>query len=113
MALSVDGLSSYYLDQMSNTGNTANADKLEKTLTNMKVENSEDAELLEACKSFETYFVEQVYKEMKKSVHSSDDEGEYMQYFGDMLIQEYAAKATENGELGIAQLLYESMKRNA
>ena len=33
-------------------------------------------------------------------------------YFGDMMYQEYAKQITENGELGLAQQLYESMKRN-
>ena len=39
----------------------------------------------------------------------------YMDYFGDTLTQEYAKSATEsnNGKgLGIAQMLYEQMKRN-
>lgn len=69
-----------------------------------------DEELMEACKSFETYFLEQVFKEMKKSVHSSDDEGDYMKYFGDTLIQKYAENATESGQIGLAKQLYESMK---
>jgi flagellar protein FlgJ len=35
-----------------------------------------------------------------------------MEQFGDILYQEYAKSATENQELGLAQILYESMKRN-
>lgn len=112
MSLSVDGLSSYYLNNMSGAAGTDRAEKLQQTLTNTDVSTADDAELLEACKSFETYFVEQVFKEMKKTVHSSDDDGEYMQYFGDMLNEQYAKAVTDSGELGIAQILYDSMKRN-
>ena len=112
MSMSIGGLSSYYLDTMSSVNNSDKTQKLEQTLANTDAATAEDKELLEACKSFETYFVEQVFKEMKKTVHSSDDEGEYMQYFGDMLIENYAESTTESGSLGIAQLLYESMKRN-
>lgn len=112
MSLSVDGLSSYYLDHMSSVTGSGRAEKLQKTLSDTDISTAEDKELLEACKSFETYFIEQVFKEMKKSVHSSDDDGEYMQYFGDMLVEQYAQAATESGELGISQLLYDSMKRN-
>lgn len=83
--------------------------KLEEALKNTT--ESTDEELMEVCKSFETYFVEQVFKEMKSSVHSSDEEGDYMKYFGDMLTQGYAEQVSERGELGIAQMLYESMKR--
>lgn len=113
MSLSVDGLSSYYLQNMSSTANSDKTQKLEQMLSGVDIENAEDAELLEACKTFETYFVEQVFKEMKKTVHSSDDDGEYMQYFGDMLTEEYAKAVTDSGQLGLAQTLYESMKRNA
>lgn len=112
MSLSVDGLSSYYLDTMSGAAGSDKTQKLEQTLTNTDLSTAEDEELLEACKSFETYFVEQVFKEMKKTVHSSDDEGEYMQYFGDMMTEQYAQAVTDSGELGIAQILYDSMKRN-
>lgn len=112
MSLPIGGLSSYYLDNMSSASNSSKTEKLQQSLAGINVETAEDAELLEACKSFETYFVEQVFKEMKKTVHSSDDDGEYMQYFGDMLVEQYAQSVTDSGELGIAQILYESMKRN-
>lgn len=113
MALSVDGLSSYYLQNMSSVANSDKTQKLEQTLSHTDIANAEDAELLEACKSFETYFVEQVFKEMKKTVHSSDDDGEYMKYFGDMLTEQYAQAVTDSSQLGLAQTMYESMKRNA
>ena len=71
-----------------------------------------DEELMEVCKTFENYFVEQVLKEMEKTVHSSDQESEYYQYFGDILTQSYAESFTESGQFGLAQTLYESMKRN-
>jgi flagellar protein FlgJ len=67
---------------------------------------------MDVCKSFEAYFVEQMFKEMKKTVPQSNEKNEYMDYFGDMLYEEYADDVTERGDIGIAQMLYESMKRN-
>ncbi len=88
------------------------AGKLEAKLSG-DLDNSTDKELMDVCKSFESYFVEQLFKEMKKTVPASDlDNNEYMNYFGDMLYQEYADDVTESGDLGIARTLYESMKRN-
>lgn len=84
--------------------------KLDEQLSN--TENMNDDELQEVCKNFETYFVEQMFKEMRKTVPSSDQENEYISYFGDMLYQEYAGKIAENNGVGIAKMLYESMKRN-
>lgn len=87
-----------------------NTNKLNEQLKN--TDNMDDEQMKEVCKSFETYFVEQLFKEMKKTVPSSDDENEYMNYFGDMLYTEYANEISDNDGLGIAQMLYESMKRN-
>ncbi|MEG1991938.1 MAG: rod-binding protein [Acetivibrio sp.] len=112
MSISLDG-TSLYNNYTSGTVHTSDkTNSLEQSLSNMEKGKATDQELLEACKSFETYFTEQVFKEMKKTVHSSDDDGEYMQCFGDMLGEEYAKNITDSGSLGIAQMLYESMKNN-
>lgn len=112
MSISIDSNTLYnsYLNSTSDV--SSKTDKLKDTLTNSDLSNADDEELMEVCKSFESYFVEQVFKEMKKTVHSSDDDNEYMQYFGDMLTQTYSESVTDSGQLGLAQLLYESMKRN-
>ena len=85
-----------------NKTNTATrAEKLEHVLSD--VSKSTDEELMN---------VEQVFKEMKKTVTTSEDNNKYMQYFGDMLLENYADESTKGEGLGIAQMLYESMKRN-
>ena len=112
MSISINSNTLYnsYLNSASDI--SSKTDKLQDTLANSDLSNADDEELMEVCKSFESYFVEQVFKEMKKTVHSSDDDNEYMQYFGDMLTQTYSESVTDSGQLGLAQLLYESMKRN-
>lgn len=77
--------------------------------------NSTDEELMEVCKEFEAYFVEQVFKALKKMVPEEEESTSgtnTLDYFEDMLTQEYAKSATEGEGLGLAQMLYESMKRN-
>lgn len=115
----LNGLSSYYSGanaygmDLTATGKSGSAEALEDRLGNTDLSSATDDELMDVCKSFESYFVEQVLKEAKKTVLSDDeDEGEYLEYFGDILVQEYADTLSENGNLGIAQMLYESMKRN-
>ena len=89
--------------------NATNKKDLENKLSNVSTEN--DAELMEVCKSFESYFVEQVFKALKKTVPESEtNSGEYLDMFGDKLYEEYAAMATESQGFGIAKMLYESMK---
>lgn len=75
--------------------------------------DTDDETLMEACKGFETYLVEQVYKEMEKTVKDEEDENEYLACFGDTLIQEYAKATTESGSLGLAQKLFQSIKNNS
>ncbi|MBO5509073.1 MAG: rod-binding protein [Lachnospiraceae bacterium] len=84
------------------------ADKIE----NMKTEGSSDAEMLEACKEFEKYMLEQVYKSMEKTIDRAEEKSDYEEYFGDMMVQEYAEKAMDQGGMGLAQQLYEAMKHN-
>ena len=90
----------------------AKAKSLQSSLENIK--NSTDEEMMEVCKSFEAYFLEQVFNSMEKTIMKSKDDGMdtgYVGYFKSMLTQEYAKNATEAGGYGIAQMLYESMKR--
>lgn len=103
--------SSYLTQTAQNTLSTSSSSSLESKLGGISGD-TDDETLMEACKGFETYLVEQVYKEMEKSVKDEEDENEYLAYFGDMLIEEYAKATTESGSLGLAQKMYESMKRN-
>ena len=45
-------------------------------------------------------------------LEDEDSQGDYMKMFGDTLNQSYAEMITESANLGIAQMLYESMKRD-
>ena len=102
---------SSYISQ-SQTNNLTNQIK------NSSSAEATDEEMLSACKEFEAYFTEQVFKAMEKMVPESDESSSstsYVNMFKDTLIQEYASLSSESngGEgLGIAQMLYEQMKRN-
>lgn len=95
------------------TGLSTDKVKTDSLKQKLQDNSATDEEMLEACKSFEAYMLEQVMKEMKKSVQGEEEQNDYIQQFGDMLYQEYAKKATEGQGMGIAQMLYEAMKRNA
>ena len=76
--------------------------------------NSTDEELMDACREFESYFVEQLMKQMQKTVMKSEltEESETESYFKDMLYQEYASEASQGEGIGIAKMMYEQLKRN-
>lgn len=106
-----NGLSTYN-NLTSGVQSSSKEEQLEKTLSATNSEDTSEQELLDVCKSFEAYFVEQMFKEMKKTVNKEEEENEYSAYFGEMLTQTYAENATQGEGFGIAQLLYDAMKRN-
>ena len=71
-----------------------------------------DEEMLSACKEFEAYLVEQVYKQVQSTIKSDDsDDNPYADYAYDLQAQQYAKLVSNQGKLGLAQQLYESMKK--
>ncbi len=80
---------------------------------------STDEELMDACKQFEAYLLEQVFKEMQKSVDALKDESTVdkststlVDYFKGQTLTKITQDATETQGLGLAQMLYENMKNN-
>ena len=53
-------------------------------------------------------------KGMEKTIPKDEDDEEnaYMEQFGDILYTQVSKSIVENGELGLARQLFESMKRN-
>lgn len=112
--MDISNLSSTYSD-IYNKASNASASKLENQLKS-DYTNATDDEMMDACKQFEAYFVEQMFKEMMKTIPKNEDASAststMLDYFQDEMIQQVAAQATEQNSLGLAQMLYEQMKRN-
>lgn len=101
----------YGTDYMNNLTQTQSTEKLQSTLGTM--DDATDEELMEACKSFESYFIEQVLKAMEKTTGKTEEDGDYVEVFKDNLYQEYAKMITDTRSLGLAQQFYDSIKRNS
>lgn len=113
MSLSMDGLASYYMNSASNA---SNASSIEKKVGNKDLSNASDDGLMDVCKQFEAYFVEQMFKAMEATVPESESSDAGMttmkDYYKEQIIQQYASDATQGDGFGLAQTLYEQMKRN-
>lgn len=108
----------YYTDYAQSSAD-ASAEALKSKLNQSSAKVSTDDELLSACKEFEAYLWEQVFKEMEKTAKVFSDEedgdqyaGNMVDYFKDSLIQEISSQATTQGANSLSQMLYEQMKRN-
>lgn len=114
MSVSFDNISSILNNATTNAANQS-ANKLENSL-DADMSQATDEELMDVCKEFEAYFIEQMYKEMQKTIPKSDDSDSAMSqltdFFKDEAIQDLASQSVEQGGNGLAQQLYEQMKRN-
>ena len=112
--MDIGNLTSTYSDIYASASNQT-ASKLENQLSG-DYSKATDKELMDACKQFESYFLEQVFKGMMKPVPKSEDSSSSMttmtDYFEDQMIQNIASESTEQSSLGLAQMLYEQMRRN-
>ena len=112
--MAIGNLTSTYSDIYASASNQT-ASKLENQLSG-DYSKATDKELMDACKQFESYFLEQVFKGMMKTVPKSEDSSSSMttmtDYFEDQMIQNIASESTEQSSLGLAQMLYEQMRRN-
>ena len=114
MSMGIGGISAM-IDQTnaSAAGSKANAlqDRLGSNLS-----NAYEEELMSVCKEFEAYFVEQVMKEVEKTIPKDEEEDASMaqltDYFKEEMIQNLSKQICEQQELGLAQQMYEQMKRN-
>ncbi len=88
--------------------------KVQNTLSK-DYSDSTNEELLDACKEFEAYFVEQMFKGMEKAYLGDEDSSDYASqmkdYATDSLYTEYSKMISDQGSLGLAQKLYEQMSR--
>lgn len=119
--MDLSGLTADYADYLNMAGGVS-ASKTEDA-ANALNKDSTDEELMDACKQFESYLLEQVFKEMEKTVSFEDEEESSIpgfgagsnamtDYFKDQAIAKIASSATERDGLGLAQMLYEAMKRD-
>ena len=118
MSMDLTGLG-MYTDYMTDT-NRVNTENLQKKLENTsQAETTENDALLDACKQFEAYLWEQIYKEMEKTTKVfSDDEDEdayasnMVDCFKDTVIQQISSQTAAEQSNSLAQMLYEQAKRN-
>ncbi|MGL4370183.1 MAG: rod-binding protein [Spirochaetota bacterium] len=73
----------------------------------------QEAKLWDACIQTESLFVNQMLKEMRKTVHKGDilNGGQTEEIFQDMLYDEYAVSISKTSNLGIAKSMYDQMSK--
>ena len=113
--MDISGLSNVYTEYLNQQTDNVSSKKMQDTVSK-DYSKATDEELLDVCKQFEAYFMEQVFKQMEKTIikdeSSSATTSTLVDYFKDSALQELTNTAADTQGLGIAQMLYEQMKRN-
>ena len=113
--MDVSNIASMYSDVYANAANQS-ASKLQDRLQSTAKNAATDDELMDACKQFESYFIEQMYKAMVKTIPQNEEisgsNSTMMDYYKDQMIQSIADQTTGQSGFGLAQMLYEQMRRN-
>lgn len=74
--------------------------------------NSERKKLYEAAREFESFFVEKMFKEMKKNVPKNElfHGGPAEEIFDDMLLSERVKGMSNSTEFGLAEMMYRQLQ---
>lgn len=112
--MDIGSINSNYLSQASSSASTASSEAEKAVSRNYS--GSTDEEMMDACKKFESYFIEQVLKEVKKTIPKEEKLDQatdsLVDFFKDNMVQEFSEKIQETNSIGLAQQMYEQMKRN-
>ncbi|MBS0616881.1 MAG: rod-binding protein [Spirochaetes bacterium] len=78
-------------------------------------ENPERQKMFEAARQFENFFLEKMFREMRKNMGKNDilHGGSAEDIFQDMLLTERVNKLTQGATLGLAEQIYTQMQRGA
>ena len=107
--MDISGLSNIYTEYLNQQTDNVSSKKMQNTVSK-DYSNATEDELLDVCKQFEAYFMEQVFKQMEKTIikdeSSSANTSALVDYFKDSALQELTKTSTETQGIGIAQMLY-------
>jgi Rod binding domain-containing protein len=89
--------------------------KINKVSSAGEMQNLEDTKLKEACREFESFFLYQLMKEMRKTVNETNflKGGHGEEVFRDMLDEEMTKEMAKSpsGGIGIANMMYQQLAR--
>ena len=70
----------------------------------------DDKKLKEACEGFESYFLNMMLKEMRKTVPESESDSSYaLNMYQEMLDEEIAENASKGKGIGIGDMMYNQL----
>ena len=114
MSISInDSMYNYLTQTAQNANKSASAGAVNNKIGNIN-ENSSEEEMKQAIKDFESYFVEQILKNVRESLKDDDDSSnaQLTDFFMEQVGQKIADQMVDQTGERLTQTLYEQMCRN-
>lgn len=115
MSISIDSISSM-ADITQSSAAANNAVSVKNSISGVSADST-DEELLQVCKDFESYFVEEILKEVKENMTTEEEDQDsslktLTDFHMDSTIELLADQVVDQVGTNFTQQLYEQMKRN-
>ena len=114
MSISInDNMYNYLTQTAQNANNSASACAVNNKISSIS-ENSSEEEMKQALKDFESYFVEQILKNVQESLKDDEDSSnaQLTEFFMGQVGEQLADKIVDQSGNRLTQTLYEQMCRN-
>ena len=114
MSISINDSTYGYLSQtLEHSKSAASADSVSGSISGIN-ENSSEEEMKQAIKDFESYFVEQILKNVRESLKDDDDSSnaQLTEFFMGQVGEQLADQIVDQVGNRMTQTLYEQMCRN-
>lgn len=113
MSISInDSMYNYLTQTAQNANKSASAGAVNNKIGNIN-ENSSEEEMKQAIKDFESYFVEQILKNVRESLKDDDSSNAQLtDFFMEQVGQDIADQMVDQTGNRLTQTLYEQMCRN-
>ena len=114
MAIDISSINNQLIQNINSTTKETADQKAFETILNEAVEKKDAEKLKKACQEFEGYFLQQVFKEMRKTVPDSGllEKSQGREIYEDMLYEEYSKNISKGKGIGLSDMLYRQLSKN-
>ncbi len=114
MSIDISGINNQMIQNITQNSKTASEQKAFEDLLKDAVEKKDDEKLKKACQEFEGYYLQQLFKEMRKTVPEGTllEKSQGREIFEDMLYEEHAKNISSGKGMGLADMLYKQLSKD-
>lgn len=113
--MDINGLGSGFLNTLTSaeTVKSKVEDEAFQNIIKRAMENKDDEALKDACAEFESYYLNKVFTEMRKSIPESGlyEETQGRKIYEDMLYEAYSKEISKGQGAGIKDMLFQQLKK--